>query len=96
MIKKYLTATGATGASNNVFTGPIKKAIIQVNAALTGSIAVYDSNGGTASTSQIANITNPTVGSKYEYWGLSNGLQVVPSTTCDITASADISRPGAS
>jgi hypothetical protein len=89
MIYAYIVDSTAT----QVYSGNVKKAIIQVNAALTGSIKVIDGTGGT--TANVATITNPTVGSIYEYWGLQNGLRVIASTTCDITASADLSRAGA-
>ena len=88
MIYKYIVDTTAT----QVYSGPVKKAIIQVNAALTGNIKVIDNITGT--TANVATITNPTVGSRYEYWGLQTGLLVIASTTCDITASADLSRSG--
>ena len=38
MIYKYIVDTTAT----QVYSGPVKKAIIQVNAALTGNIKVID------------------------------------------------------
>lgn len=92
MIYAHLTATGPV-AANKVYSGPVKRARIQVNAALTGTITVSDETA-TASTPVVAVITNPTVGSVYEYWGLQNGLTVVPNATCDITVSGDLSRPG--
>lgn len=57
--------------------------LIQVNAALTGTITC--AAGGNT----FAVITNPTVGGKYEYSGLSGQgtITVVTSTTCDITIS---------
>lgn len=91
MIYAHFTATGPDTTSN-VYTGPVRKAIIQVNAALTGTIQVID--GATGTTGNVGIITNPTVGTKYEYWGLTTGFRVIPSTTCDITASADLSRSG--
>lgn len=90
MIYAHYTATGPF----QFYKGGIKKVIVQVNAALTGSIAIADETA-TAGTPLVATITNPTVGTKYEYWGISNGLSVNPSTTCDITVSGDLSRPGA-
>ena len=90
MIYAYIVDTTAT----NVFAGACKRAIIQVNAALTGTIKVIDGTTGTTAT--VATITNPVVGDLYEYWGLQNGFRVIASTTCDITASADISRGGTS
>jgi hypothetical protein len=88
MIYKYITDSTAT----QVYVGPVKKAIIQVNAALTGSIKVIDNTTG--STANVATITNPAVGNRYEYWGLTAGLLVIASGNCDITVSADLSRSG--
>lgn len=53
--------------------------MVQINLALTGNIVVADANG------TVATITNPTVGSKYEYWDLVGPVTVNPSTTTDIT-----------
>lgn len=83
MAYQHITDTTAT----QVMTGPVRKAVIQVNAALTGTITIYDS--ATTTTPTVAVITNPTVGSYYEYWNLASGMRVVASGTCDITASAD-------
>lgn len=69
-------------------TGRVKKAIIQVNAALTGSITVYDAVGS-ATTPVVAIITNPTVGSRYEYWDFKTGVKVAASGSCDATVSTD-------
>jgi len=81
---KYIT----DGTETQVVTGPVRKAIIQVNAALTGTIKVIDNTTGT--TANVATITNPTVGSIYEYHTLVNGFRVVASGSCDITASTEI------
>lgn len=89
MLYSYIT----TGATTQVYTGQVRQILIQVNAALTGSITVID--GTTGTTGNVAIITNPTVGGKYEYWGLQNGVRIVTSTTCDITVSCDLSRSGA-
>lgn len=85
MAKAYIVDSTAT----QVDTGFVNKAIIQVNAALTGSIKVIDGTSGT--TANVATITNPTVGSFYEYWGFNTGVRVIASTTCDITVSTDSS-----
>lgn len=74
--------------STLVEKGYVRKAIIQVNAALTGSISVYDAISGTSPV--VAVITNPTVGSVYTYNGLKTGFIVAASGTCDITASTEI------
>ena len=72
--------------ATQVATGPVRKAVIQVNEALTGNIKVID--GITGTTANVATITNPTVGTRYEYYNLTAGLLVIASTTCDITATA--------
>lgn len=83
MINAYITDSTAT----QVWTGKAKRVVIQVNAALTGSIKVIDNTTGT--TANVATITNPAVGDYYEYWGFVTGVRVIASTTCDITVSAD-------
>lgn len=74
----YITASGSqtvAQAANGL--------LIQVNAALTGSITL--AAGGTT----FAVITNPTVGTQYRYNGLRNAgaITVNPSATCNITVS---------
>ena len=91
MIYAHITATGPA-TEGQVWSGPSRKAIIQVNAALTGTLTILDTAQGTAGTAAI--ITNPTVGSKYEYWGFQNGVRIIPSATCDVTVSVDLSRSG--
>lgn len=83
MAYAYITDTTET----NVSTGKTRKALLQVNAALTGSIKVIDGTSGT--TANVATITNPTVGSQYEYWDFRTGVRVIASGTCDITVSTD-------
>lgn len=83
MSRSYITSNTAT----QVHTGRAKRAIVQVNAALTGSIKVIDGTSGT--TANVATITNPTVGSKYEYWGFSSGVRIIASGSCDISVSVD-------
>lgn len=78
---KYITDNTAT----QVESGIVDEAIIQVNAALTGSIKVIDGTSGT--TANVATITNPTVGTRYVYRGLKLGFLVIASGSCDITAS---------
>lgn len=89
MLSKHLTAA----AANNVWPQQAKKVRITVNAALTGTITLSDETG-TTGTPVIAIITNPTVGSFFEYWGLQLGVCVTPSALCDITVSVDYSRGG--
>lgn len=88
MVYAYITDNTAT----QVYTGPVRELLIQVNGALTGTIKVIDGTSGT--TANVATITNPAVGNMFVYRGLVNGARVIASTTCDITASADISRGG--
>lgn len=80
MAKAYITDNTATQIS-----GPCKRVIVQVNAALTGSIKVIDNTTGT--TANVATITNPAVGDRYEYWDFVTGVRIIASTTCDITVS---------
>lgn len=70
--------------------GRISKAEIQVNAALTGTITVYDS-ATSATTPVVAVITNPTVGSQFKYYDFTTGVKVTASGTCDITVNTDSS-----
>ena len=88
MLNAYIT----TNAATQVWTGPARRVIIQVNGALTGTIKVIDNITGT--TANVATITNPTVGSFYEYWGFQTGVLIIASTTCDITVGVDLSRSG--
>lgn len=81
MAKTYITGATTTQCK----TGRVKKALIQVNTALTGTITVID--GVSGSSANVAIITNPTVGSFYEYWDFEQGLRIVTSATCDITVS---------
>lgn len=69
-----------------VYTGACSKVILQANAALTGTIKVIDGTSG--STANVATITNPTVGSVYEYWDFTSGVRIVASGACNITVSA--------
>lgn len=82
MAYHHITSSGAVNQEN----GRISKVIVSVNAALTGTITLSDETG-TAGTPAVAIITNPTVGTYYEYWDMKSGLTVNPSATCDITVS---------
>lgn len=75
MAYSYITAATTTTL------GALKprKVRITVNAALTGTITVKD---GSAT---VAIITNPTVGSSYDYWDFSGVGSIVTNATCDIT-----------
>jgi hypothetical protein len=81
MAKAYITGDTAT----QVETGRVSRVLIQANAALTGTIKVIDGTSGT--TANVATITNPTVGTRYEYWNFSTGVRVIASGACDITVS---------
>lgn len=86
-MKRYITDNTET----QVATGRVSKVIVQVNAALTGTIKVIDGVGSTT-TANVATITNPTVGSRFEYWDFGTGCKIIASTTCDITVSASQAR----
>lgn len=83
---KYIT----TATTTQVVTGSVRKAVVQVNKALTGTIGIVDNTTGT--TVNVGLITNPAVGDIYEYWDLGTGLRIVTSAICDITVSADQSN----
>lgn len=83
MAKSYIVDSTQT----QVVVGQCKEVLLQVNAALTGSIKVIDGISGT--TANVATITNPTVGSLYRYRDFTSGVRVIASTTCDITVSAN-------
>lgn len=80
MAKKYITDNTETQVS-----GPVKRCLVQVNAALTGTIKVIDNTTG--STANVATITNPGVGASFEYWDFTSGVRIVASGACDITVS---------
>jgi len=86
MAKSYITDNTAT----NVVTGRCSRAIVQVNKDLTGTIKVIDGTSGT--TANVATITNPDAGEKYEYWDFDDGVRVIASGTCDITVSTESGR----
>lgn len=88
MAKAYIVDSTAT----QVVTGGARKVLITVNAALTGSIKVIDNTTGT--TANVATITNPTVGSQYEYWDFTSGVRIIASGACDITVNVDGSYGG--
>ena len=81
MARALIVDTTATQVADS----PQKKVVIQVNAALTGNIKVIDGTSGT--TANVATITDPTVGSRYEYWDFTSGVRIIASTTCNITVS---------
>lgn len=79
-----------TGSATPV--GRARAILVQVNAVLAGNFTVTTAGStqyGTSS-STVATVTNPTVGSTYRYSGLNQQgiITVTPSTTCDITVSA--------
>lgn len=78
-----ITASGAQSI------GLCKAILIQVNAALTGTITVTVAGStqyGTSSAT-IATITNPTMGATFRYGGLQNqgAVSINPSGSCDIS-----------
>ena len=82
VLKSYIVDTTET----QVLTGKARRVILQVNAALTGNIKVIDNTAGT--TANVAIITNPTVGTRYEYYGFTSGVRIIASAACDITVCA--------
>lgn len=82
----HITSSGAV----NQAKGALRKVKVTVNAALTGTITLSD-EVATAGTPVIGIITNPTVGTTYEYWDIKNGLTVNPSATCEISLNIDTS-----
>lgn len=80
MAWNHITAGSAINIS-----GACGKLKITVNAALTGTITISDEKGTTGSP-VVGIITNPTVGSVFEYWDLKNGVCITPNGTCEITA----------
>ena len=75
---KYIsTATTTTLPNSNAL-------LLQVNAAMTGTVTVSTANGGT-----IATLTNPTAGSQFKWAGLitQGAISIVTSATCDLYAS---------
>lgn len=85
MAKVMITDNTATQVS-----GPARRVIVQVNAALTGTIKVIDNTSGT--TANVATITDPGVGARFEYWDFEVGVRIVASTTCNITVSTSDNR----
>ena len=79
----YMTAAQAYNVG-----GPGARGIlIQVNAALTGTLTVKD--GSTT----VGIINNPGVGNTFTYYGFTGLPTVTPSTTCDATVSTLNTRP---
>jgi hypothetical protein len=79
MAKAYIVDSTATQVS-----GPVKKLVLTINAALTGTIKIIDNTTGT--TANVAIITNPTVGNQFVYYDFATGVRIIASGACDITA----------
>lgn len=79
-----------TATTTQAHTGKARKVVVTVNAALTGNVTVIDGTSGT--TANVAVITNPTVGTSYEYWDFGTGVRIVTSATCDVTINIDLSH----
>lgn len=79
MSKSYIT----TAATTQVTDTPARKVLITVNKTDVQTIKVLDNNTGT--TANVATITNPAVGDRYEYYDFTVGVRIVTSATCDIT-----------
>jgi hypothetical protein len=91
MAYSHITASGATGG--NVAQGHVRKVIIQYNNTVAGVTTVSDETG-TAGTPLVATITNPTLGQKYEYWDMKNGLTVTSTVAVDMTVSTSSGQGG--
>ena len=76
MAYSYVTVSGP----QLIMAGKVKKAIVQVNNAITGTLTIADS-ATAAATPVVGAITNPTLGSKFEFWDIKDGLCVGASTT---------------
>lgn len=76
---KYITASGS-----QTLVSAADGLLVQVNAALTGTLTLATTNGST-----FAIITNPTVGSQFRYNGLrgQGTVTINPSASCDVTVS---------
>lgn len=70
----HITTTAATTVGKD-----IRNLLVTINATLAGTVTIADSVG------TVAIITNPTVGTFYEYWDLSGAVTVTASATCEIT-----------
>ncbi len=79
-MKSYITTATTTQVG-----GACEEVLVQVNAALTGTITVID--GTTGTTANVAVITNPAVGSQFRYRDFQNGVRIVTNASCDITVS---------
>lgn len=86
MARRYIVDSTET----QVETSAVSKILITVNATLTGTIKVIDGLSGTVA--NVATITNPTVGSSYEYWNFATGVRIIASGACDITVNVDSGR----
>lgn len=76
-----------TATTTQVYTGPAKRVIIQINDTAANVIKVIDGISGT--TANVATITTATIGMKFEYYDFTAGVRIVTSGTQDITVSAD-------
>ena len=85
-----MTTHITTGSAINLATSKVRKVHVTVNAALTGTITISDETG-TSGSPVIAIITNPTVGTSYDYYDFTKGVCVTPSTTCEISVSVSSS-----
>lgn len=76
---KYITTSGS-----QTLVSAADGLLVQVNAALTGTLTLATTNGST-----FAIITNPTVGSQFRYNGLrgQGAVTINPSASCDVTVS---------
>lgn len=85
-----MARTMITSATTTQVGGPARRVLITVNAALTGTIKVIDNDTGT--TANVATITNPGVGARFEYWDFLTGVRIVTDASCDITVNTSDNR----
>lgn len=82
----YITAAAAV----NLQKDRVRKVLITVNASVTGTITISDETG-TTGTPVVGIITNPTVGTNYEYWDFKTGVTITPSAISNLTVNVDSS-----
>lgn len=80
-MKAYIDAAATT----QVYSGRARRVLIQVNEDITGTITVIDGTSG--STANVATITDPVGGTRYEYWDFSDGVRIITSAAGDVTVS---------
>jgi hypothetical protein len=83
MAYNYITDNTATQCE----TGRVRRVLVTVNEALTGTIKVIDNTAGT--TANVATITNPSAGTAFLYFDFKTGVRIIASGACNITVFTD-------